>query len=218
MAPLAERQAIVLTHERWDADLERLVRSLGAATVGKFAEFRDAEFLRALGLQRVAPRLRKFWPSRGPRWDALAVVRRADRDPGALLVEAKSHPGEVRGGGTRASPASLTKIHAALRATQEWVGATADPERWLGPLYQSANRLAHLYFLREVVGVDAWLVNLYFVDDPHAPTSRRAWERTIGTDAEELGADPAAHSGWRDFVGGAFLPARQRSELASRVA
>ena len=40
----------------------------------------------------------------------------------------------------------------------------------MGPLYQFPNRLAHLYFFREIVKVPAWLVNVCYLDDPkHQP-------------------------------------------------
>ena len=39
--------------------------------------------------------------------------------------------------------------------------------------YQSANRLAHLYLLRELNDVSAYLVFVYFVNDhTHIPTTR----------------------------------------------
>ncbi len=47
-------------------------------------------------------------------------------------------------------------------------------------LYQSANRYAHLYWLREVAGVDAWLTHLLFVDDPtYGATSQELWEEKL---------------------------------------
>ena len=50
---------------------------------------------------------------------------------------------------------------------------------WLGKLYQSANRYAFLYFLREVCGVEVYLVNVYFVNDPHSPTTLAQWEEGL---------------------------------------
>jgi hypothetical protein len=38
----------------------------------KYAEYRDEDFLRAVGLAHLASDLRHFWPNRGPCWDALA--------------------------------------------------------------------------------------------------------------------------------------------------
>jgi hypothetical protein len=40
---------------------------------------------------------------------------------------------------------------------------------------------------REVAGVPAWLVNVYFVDDPHSPTSRAEWEAALAGIKAQLG-------------------------------
>ena len=40
---------------------------------------------------------------------------------------------------------------------------------WSHCFYQYANRLAHLYLLRESNGLDAFLVFVYFVDDRTVP-------------------------------------------------
>jgi hypothetical protein len=56
-----------------------------------WAEYRDGSFLEALGLARLAPDLKAFWPRRGPQWDALARVSTGD----VILGEAKSHASEM---------------------------------------------------------------------------------------------------------------------------
>jgi hypothetical protein len=37
----------------------------------QYAEYRDGDFLKVIGLGRFKSRLREFWPNRGPQWDAL---------------------------------------------------------------------------------------------------------------------------------------------------
>lgn len=65
-----------------------------------YAEYWDAGFLKRLDLARHAADLAAFWPSGGPHWDALAVVRLAGSDrPAVLLAEGKSYPGELYGSG-----------------------------------------------------------------------------------------------------------------------
>jgi hypothetical protein len=153
----------------------------------RYVEYQDRAFLGALGLEHYAAELSRFWPSGGPVWDALAAVEGLpDGKRGAVLVEAKSHVPEVYGGGCKASSASLIRILAALGRTKVWLGVPREAN-WTGPLYQSANRLAHLYFLREMLGVPAWLVNTYFVDDPHSPTSESLWRAAITQTKRELG-------------------------------
>jgi hypothetical protein len=58
--------------------------------------------LAALELTHLAQGLAKFWPARGPVWDALAVCRFSDGTSGALLAEGKNYPREMYSGGTGA--------------------------------------------------------------------------------------------------------------------
>jgi hypothetical protein len=138
-----------------------------------FKEYRDEDFLRQLELGALVEDLRRFWPAGGPCWDALA---RCNDGGGVVLVEAKSYPREMLSAGCLAGRGSRERIDRALQAAKRWLGARADSD-WMGPAYQTANRLAHLYFLREVAGVRAWLVNVCFVDDPRSPTTRPEWEQ-----------------------------------------
>jgi len=173
-----------------------------------YAEYRDAEFLRALGLAPQAPALKAFWPARGPRWDALAIVADPARPNwrGVLLAEGKSYPGEMRSS-TRAEGTSRQMIAKALAKTQSALGVTPNPEAWLDGFYQLANRLAHLVWLRER-GVEAWLVHLLFVDDPHRPTSEEEWATAMAATHAELGV-PDQHP----WVGEVALPALARELL-----
>jgi hypothetical protein len=158
-------------------------------TVDNFREYRDADFLDRVGLGRLSKELALFWPRGGPSWDALASITGGE-GAGVVLVEAKSHIPEIYGNGCQAGPTARTKIVAALYKTQQWCGVGADTD-WLGPLYQSANRLAHLYFLVEEARVPAWLVNLYFVNDPIEPTSATEWKAAIESVKDGLGLPSA---------------------------
>lgn len=175
-----------------------------------FVEYQDRAFLTAVGLDQVARPLSKFWPRGGPTWDALAAVQVAGGQGrgGVLLVEAKSHPPEVYGGGCRASPRSRRRIEAALERTRRWLGVPEDAD-WTGALYQSANRLAHLYFFREVASIPAWLVNVYFLRDPHTPTTRKEWRLALAQVKAELGLRGIAVPHTAEL----FLEARDRREL-----
>lgn len=153
----------------------------------------------------------EFWPKGGPNWDALAAVE-IEKSPGGrgvVLVEAKSHPSEIYGGGCQASsPKSLRKIETALLQTKRWLGVSEDAD-WTGPLYQSANRLAHIYFFREVVGVQAWLVNVYFINDSHSPTTREDWSIALSRVKENLRLTGIRVPNTAEL----FLEAKDRSEL-----
>jgi hypothetical protein len=175
----------------------------------RFAEYQDVDFLRAIGLEQHAAALADFWPAGGPVWDALAVVGTDGLRPGVLLAEGKSYPDELFGGRCRASEPARSKVSDALARTQRWLGVAEDPERWMGRLYQTANRLAHLYWLREMVGVRAWRAHLLFVDDPHGPTSRDQWIAAVESANDELGLAGAVVP----HAGHALLNARDRAEL-----
>ena len=157
-----------------------------------YAEFCDERFLDALGVGHLTRELvGGFWPRLGPCWDGLAVIS-SRNDPdyhGVIMVEAKSHLEEVFGTGCGAGPASLEKIRLALKSTADRLGASGTPD-WEGRLYQSANRLAHLHFFREVMRVPAWLADVYFVNDPYRPTSREQWDAFLPSVWSELGVRP----------------------------
>jgi hypothetical protein len=148
----------------------------------KYLEYRDEEFLRHIGAQHLAPKLRGFWPRRGPCWDALARVDGG----GCILVEAKSHVPEMYSSGCGASIPSIPLIQSAIANTKAWLGVRPDAD-WLGRLYQSANRFAYLYFLREIGKIDAYLVNVYFMADPHSPTNQAQWNEGISAANDHLG-------------------------------
>ena len=157
----------------------------------RFVECHDGSFLSALGLQDSAGLLVEFWPQGGPHWDALAKINWNDGTPaGVLLVEAKSYPAEMFSNGCLAGEVSLTRIIRSIESTRKWLNASAgnpDLDAWTGRLYQFANRLAHLYFLREITGVSAWLVNVCFAHDPHSPTPIKSWEQALESAKAALG-------------------------------
>lgn len=169
-----------------------------------FREYKDADFLDAIGLSALGPLLKQFWPDRGPHWDGLAIVERRSGDFGVLLVEAKAHTEEIKSGGMRASAnASKQQIQRAIHATQNWLTV---PEKtrgnWYGENYQTANRIAHLYWLRQVAGIDAWLLHLLVVEDrTYIPTPREAWSSAIAEVENELGLN----EGFVPHYGHAFI-------------
>ena len=77
-------------------------------------------------------------------------------------------------------------------------------------MYQYANRLAHLYFVREVLRVPAWLVNLCFIGDRTTnPTTELEWRAALPLFKKELGF-PDGSIPW---VVDVLLHARSRDEL-----
>jgi len=193
--------------------LRETVRWVAPLESQHFLEPSDAGFLQALGLGDLSAKLADFWPFGGPVWDALAVLGADARRDGVLLVEAKSYPGEVYGRGCLATdPNSLQMISASLNRVKQRYGIRQDTD-WTGRLYQYANRLAHVYFLREVCHVPAWLVNLLFTDDQSAikPTTLEEWKMALPLIKVELGFGSSSIP-WALDV---FLPAKPREELLS---
>jgi hypothetical protein len=137
--------------------------------------------------------------------------------PSVILVEAKSHIREIYGNGCQAAGASLYKIDRALAETKQWLEVREDAD-WLGPLYQYANRLAHLYFLLKKVGRPAWLVNLYFLDDPIGPATKQEWRSEIHNIKDSLGLPPRIPNAVDVFLPAiADIPAGLKDERAPEV-
>jgi len=148
-----------------------------------YAEYGDDAFLERLSLKLNTESLRSFWPSGGPRWDALARTDRGD----ILLVEAKAHISELTSD-CGAGHKSKALIKQSVDRAAEHFHATS-PENWLNMYYQYANRLAHLYLLRHQNNISAWLVFLYFLNahDVDGPRSVEEWKSAIEKVHEHLG-------------------------------
>jgi hypothetical protein len=156
----------------WDPKAE--VEWLSPIEQDGFCEYRDQACLKQLGLNLQNP-LADFWPARGPVWDGLA---RIGRD--ALLVEAKAHIPEMISPASRATGASKATIDKSLRTVQRALAPKATID-WSGIFYQYANRVAFLYFLREINKLPAHLVFVYFLNasDVSGPSTRDEWTGAI---------------------------------------
>ena len=160
---------------RFGLSQDTSIKWLSPLESDEFAEYRDDTFLERIGISLQHRPLRSFWPSNGPQWDALGKTSRGD----ILLVEAKAHIGELKSA-CGAGPASLETIQRSLRDAGQFFGV-ASTSTWADTYYQYANRLAHLYLLRQLNHVPAWLIFLYFVnaDDVAGPGSAEAWRPAI---------------------------------------
>jgi len=150
-----------------------------------YAEYQDKAFLERVSVRLEKRSLKSFWPPGGPVWDGLAKTSRGD----IVLVEAKSHISEMVSS-CQAKEPSLTKIQNSLTETARFY--KADPEAdWLNGYYQYANRLAHLYLLRHLNGIPAWLVFVCFVNDTvmSGPKSKTEWQAAMADVHRHLGVD-----------------------------
>lgn len=83
---------------------------------------------------------------------------------------------------------SIATISESLTETYRWLNCRYPSIDWKYGFYQYANRLAHLYFLREQNHKEAYLIFLYFVDDPtHISTSQEAWNSALELQKKLMG-------------------------------
>lgn len=142
----------------------------------QFAEYRDQSFLDLLEIHLDQHPLDRFWPNRGPQWDALA---RADTGH-VFLIESKAHVDELLSPGTKASEKSRALIDRSMKEVQSFLGIRPAVD-WCDVLYQYANRIAHLYLLRRLNKIPAFLIFLYFVGDKEmdGPSTEEEWKSAI---------------------------------------
>lgn len=140
-----------------------------------WAEHRDQSFIDTLRVVTERQKLADFWPARGPQWDALGT---AGAQP--LLCEAKAHLPEMLSPACGASLKSRTQITRSFLRVQLDLNIACKID-WLGVGYQYVNRLAHLYFLREVNQIPAHLIFLYFCNDPTLknPANADEWKGAV---------------------------------------
>jgi hypothetical protein len=137
------------------------------------AEYSDEAFLIRLNVLLPRTPLENFWPKRGPVWDGLGRTSRGD----IILLEAKAHIAEMVSPPTAAGKTSLPQIRKSLDETKRYLGSQSLHD-WGSTFYQYTNRLAHLYLLRVLNGLPAYLVFLHFINatDMAGPTTREEWE------------------------------------------
>ena len=188
------RRWLQVAVNRCPAVIDAAIRKTGIELAGEidwrsplesdsFAEYWDSVFLDRLGIRLERRALKEFWPRGGPHWDGLA--RCGD---GVFLVEAKAHISELDSSPCGAQPKSRRRIEDAMSRTRAFLGIKSETD-WTRCFYQYANRLAHLYLLRDLNGIDAYLLNVYFVGDRTLgkPASRDGWEAAVALAKEHLG-------------------------------
>ncbi len=194
----------------------RSIRWLSPLAGEDYREYQDGGFLERIGLGAFLPQLAEFWPRYGPCWDGLGLIepRNAFESPAIILVEAKSHILEMRSQGCQASEVSLARIRQAMKEAKVWCGAEQVSD-WTGPLYQSANRIAHLFFIRQRLNRPCFLLNLYFVADPYRSTSQAEWDEALLAVHRELGLSQPVPGLLEVFLPGKLAPDEKTSVIDS---
>jgi hypothetical protein len=113
------------------------------------------------------------------RWRRIRVSLDADRS--------KAHIGELYSSCLAGAPESLKKINGALDETAGYLRAERRAP-WTDFFYQLANRIAHLYFLRNN-GVSAYLILINFLNDAEVdgPSTEAEWNAAYQVVGHVLG-------------------------------
>ena len=149
----------------------------------EYAEYRDGDFLKRLGMSELKVPLNHFWPDKGPQWDALGKGSNGE----VFIVEAKSNIPELISSCKAKAPKSRKRIQRRFKETRDFLKCRTSID-WTTGLYQYANRVAHLYYLRHLNKVNAYLIFVYFLDDTTlTPTSLKEWEAALLLQKKLLG-------------------------------
>ena len=128
-------------------------------------------------------KLNKFWPNLGPQWDALGIISDEKENKSYILLEAKANIREIFSNKCEAKKKSLNTIKQSLKDTRKWLDCEeneANEGVWKNVLYQYANRLAHLYFFREKLEKETYMVFVYFTNNQdYIPISKDQWALTL---------------------------------------
>jgi len=167
--------------------------------VDDYTEYRDEAFLKRIGVKPEKMALKEFWPRYGPQWDALGRTS----EGAVFLVEAKAHIQEIVSPPTGAKGESLQKIRSSLAEVKKYVNATSGAD-WSSYFYQYTNRIAHLYFLRVLNQIPAYLVFLSFINDNAmgGPSSEAEWNAATTVMKKVLGI---GKNKLNKFVGDVFI-------------
>lgn len=150
-----------------------------------------------VGRKSLQAKWGQFWPQTGnvQNWDAVACVKsRAGSD--WLLVEAKSHLGEIKTDCSAKARGGHGQIAKAMETVKEALGVPAEAD-WLNGYYQFCNRVAALWFLRDA-GIPARLLFIYFTGDSfpgrtvRCPKTEAEWVRALDAQRRHV-ALPAKH-------------------------
>ena len=160
---------------RESEEISAPIRWVSPLADDNFREYRDGAFLDKLGVRLDCVPLNEFWRPNGPCWDALG---RTDNGQ-IILLEAKAHVGEMVGSPSQAGEKSLPLIRESLESVKSYVGTRSSRADWTTSFYQYANRLAHLYLLRTLNKVPAYLVNLYFLNADEMASTGTIVPKTI---------------------------------------
>jgi len=152
-----------------------------------YAEYSGSGFIKRLGINSLKINLDKFWPKNGPQWDALGKGDKRE----IFLIEASANIPEIVTQGLEARNTKPVRIiKKSLESTKKYLEIKNKTD-WSGTFYQYTNRLAHLYYLRILNRIPAYLVYVYFIGDEtvSGPKSIEEWKAAITVMKKHLGVE-----------------------------
>jgi len=153
----------------------------------RYAEYSDSSFINRLEINSLKVNLDKFWPKNGPQWDALGKGDKRE----IFLVESNADIPEIVTQGLEARNTKPVRvIKKSLETTKSYLEIKNKTD-WSGTFYQYTNRLAHLYYLRILNRVPAYLVFVYFIGDERVsgPKTIEEWKAAITVMKKHLGVE-----------------------------
>lgn len=168
-----------------------------------YAEYVDQDFINRLDINsRIIKPLNDFWPNGGANWDGLAKDNET-----IFLIEAKAHISEQMIESTGAtSIESINLIKKSLEETKAFLDVKSDVSWCKENYYQYANRLAHLYYLREINKIDAHLLFIYFLNDKTVTgksETKEDWKQAINDVYKKLELEK--NNKLSDFIHNIFI-------------
>lgn len=143
--------------------------------VDNYAGYSDSDYLERVGISDVKLPLAEFLPLTGLLWNGLGVA-----DEKVIVLEAKSSVDELRGKCYSCDINAPKLIGSSLKSTQNYLQVDESND-WMGEYYDYTAKIANLYYLRELNGVDAYLTCVYFVGDGSEgmPSKISEWKENI---------------------------------------
>lgn len=168
-----------------------------------YAEYVDQDFINRLDINsRITKPLNDFWPNGGANWDGLAKDNET-----FFLIEAKAHISEQMIESTGAtSIESINLIKKSLEETKAFLDVKSDVSWCKENYYQYANRIAHLYYLREINKIDAHLLFIYFLNDKTVTgksETKEDWKQAINDVYKKLELEK--NNKLSDFIHNIFI-------------
>lgn len=168
-----------------------------------YAEYVDQDFINRLDINsRIIKPLNDFWPNGGANWDGLAKDNET-----IFLIEAKAHISEQMIESTVAtSIESINLIKKSLEETKAFLDVKSDVSWCKENYYQYANRIAHLYYLREINKIDAHLLFIYFLNDKTVTgksETKEDWKQAINDVYKKLELEK--NNKLSDFIHNIFI-------------